>query len=244
VAIGARCGRRIEAVTLQTHETSDDRNARARLEPAVGPEPRASTKLLGSGSRLDTQTVLSLQRTAGNAGVTRLLDEERSPVEEVVGSGGGEPLDEQTRSFMENRFDDDFGDVRVHTGGRASESADSVDAHAYTVGSNVVFAAGAYEPGSADGRRLLAHELTHVVQQRSGPVSGTPAPGGILVSEPSDPFEQQAERVADTVAAGDAAPPAAPSAVQRAAEEEGEEVAAGGESAPSEQEGEEEEAPA
>ncbi|HEY6446738.1 MAG TPA: DUF4157 domain-containing protein [Acidobacteriaceae bacterium] len=77
----------------------------------------------------------------------------------------GLPLDSETRSSMESRFGVDFGQVRVHTDGSAAASARSVDALAYTVGSDVVFGAGQYAPHTREGRRLLAHELTHVVQQ-------------------------------------------------------------------------------
>lgn len=81
----------------------------------------------------------------------------------------GRPLDAQTRSFMESRFGHDFGRVRVHTDDRAAESASAVGASAYTVGSDVVFARGSYAPSTTEGRRLLAHELTHVLQQSGGP---------------------------------------------------------------------------
>jgi len=76
---------------------------------------------------------------------------------------------------MEARLGHDFGDVRVHDDSRAHDSAVSVNANAYTVGSNIVFQRDRYDPGSADGKLTLAHELTHVVQQRSGPVDGTAA---------------------------------------------------------------------
>lgn len=79
--------------------------------------------------------------------------------------GGGQPLDPATRAFMEPRFGHDFSQVRVHTDTRAAESARAVNALAYTVGRDVVFGAGQYVPGSTRGERLLAHELTHVVQQ-------------------------------------------------------------------------------
>jgi hypothetical protein len=75
---------------------------------------------------------------------------------------------------MESRLDADFSDVRVHTDGKATDSARSVQAYAYTVGNDVVFQSDKYAPGSDSGQRMLAHELTHVVQQRSGPVAGTP----------------------------------------------------------------------
>jgi len=90
------------------------------------------------------------------------------PVVHDVLRSSGEPLDAGVRAYFEPRFGRGFGDVRVHTDGRAAESARAVDAVAYTVGSNLVFGAGAYRPDSAQGRRLIAHELTHVVQQGGG----------------------------------------------------------------------------
>jgi len=87
-----------------------------------------------------------------------------SIVDDVLGSSG-EPLDHHTRHFMESRFGHDFGGVRVHTGAQASASARAVQALAYTVGNNIVFGSGRYAPSENSGRRLLAHELTHVIQQ-------------------------------------------------------------------------------
>lgn len=77
----------------------------------------------------------------------------------------GLPLTQATRAFFEPRIGQDLSHVRVHTDGMASQSAREVNALAYTVGSHVVFDAGRYAPGTSDGQRLLAHELTHVVQQ-------------------------------------------------------------------------------
>jgi hypothetical protein len=128
-------------------------------------------------------------------------------VHDVI-SGGGSPLDEDVRTDMEARMGQDFSDVRIHTGDAADASARSVSAHAYTVGSNIVFQRGGYEPGSAAGQQLLAHELTHVVQQRSGPVDGTPAAGGVSLSDPSDRFEVEAAANAERVMGQPA--PAAP----------------------------------
>jgi len=88
-------------------------------------------------------------------------------VQEVL-TGSGRGLDASTRAFMEPRFGHDFSRVRVHTDRRAAESAQSIDALAYTVGSHVVFASGQFAPDTPAGRRLLAHELTHVVQQAPG----------------------------------------------------------------------------
>jgi hypothetical protein len=104
---------------------------------------------------------------------------------------------------MEASFGHDFSDVRIHTGGHASESAKSVQAQAYTVGDEIVFGGDNYSPDTAAGKRTLAHELTHVVQQRSGPVDGTPTSGGVSISDPSDRFEQAAEDTADLILAGE-----------------------------------------
>lgn len=81
--------------------------------------------------------------------------------------GGGEPLSESARAYFEPRFRQDFSEVRVHTGSQASESARSLNARAYTTGRDVVFSAGEYAPASHAGQQLLAHELAHVIQQRS-----------------------------------------------------------------------------
>ena len=181
----------------------------------------------GRPGALDAGAVMHLQRAAGNANVASFLDDGReqaepaapepSPVKDVIGSGGGSPLDPATRGFMESRLGHDFGDVRVHSDDRASESAKAVNAHAYTVGNNVVFQRGRYEPESDAGKRMLAHELTHVIQQRSGPVDGTPAAGGIRVSDPSDRFEREAERTADQVMSAQPSDPAPPTPTAAAA---------------------------
>lgn len=152
----------------------------------------------GRSDVLDADAVLGLQRAVGNAGVTSLLEEERSPVHDVI-SSGGRPLDPDVRTDMEGRLGHDFSDVRVHDDSAATASAQAVNAHAYTVGSNVVFQRDQYDPSSAAGKVTLAHELTHVVQQRSGPVDGTSAPGGIKVSDPSDRFEREAAANAEHV---------------------------------------------
>lgn len=134
-----------------------------------------------------------LQRKPSNRAET----EEVPPVVHEVLSASGRPLDPSTRALFESRFGHDFGGVRVHADGRAAESARAVNATAYTVGRDIVFGHGRYNPGSADGRRLLAHELTHVVQQ-----SRLPAPtgaGGLVVGRHDDPLEAQADRAAAAV---------------------------------------------
>ncbi|TCN34596.1 uncharacterized protein DUF4157 [Kribbella orskensis] len=167
--------------------------------------------------------MLGLQRAVGNSGVTSMIEEERSPVHDVV-SGGGRPLEPEVRGEMEGRLGHDFSDVRVHDDGAAHESAKAVNAHAYTVGSNLVFQRDKYDPGSDAGKVMLAHELTHVVQQRSGPVDGSSAPGGIKVSDPSDRFEREAASTAERAMAAPAPSPvpvAAAAPVQRDVDEAG-----------------------
>src|SRR5207253_7520852 len=101
------------------------------------------------------------QRTATQAGA---IDAVPPIVHEVLRSPGS-PLNPDTRAFFEPRFGFDFSAVRVHTDERADRSARAVNALAYTVGEDVGFRGDAYAPHSAKGRRLLAHELSHVVQQ-------------------------------------------------------------------------------
>jgi hypothetical protein len=188
---------------------------KARTEgraPEVRPEGPEATPLRAS-STMGPASVLHLQRNIGNAGTTaflqRDLDEdeggglqreatqpgEPSPVHSTI-AGSGSPLDGTTRSTMEGRLGADFSDVRLHVD---AKSAESVQAAAYTVGRDIVVHPDHFTPGTPQAQRTLAHELTHVIQQRSGPVSGTPQAGGIQVSNPSDHFEQAAERSADSV---------------------------------------------
>lgn len=205
-----------------------DHRDNEELRPAAGRADRAlDHQTLGAAAEgrtdvLDAGRIAALQRLVGNQEVSRLVDDEPSPVRSVVSSGGGSALAPDVRADMETRLGHDFGDVRVHTDGSAHDSAASVNAKAYTVGSNVVFQRDQYDPDSHTGRVTLAHELTHVVQQRSGPVDGTPTAGGIKVSDPSDRFEREAasnaERVMSTAPspAPEAAPAPAPVAgVQR-----------------------------
>jgi hypothetical protein len=112
-------------------------------------------------------------------------------VHEVLRSPG-QPLDPATRAFFEPRFGHDFSHVRVHTDTRAAESAQAVNALAYTVGQDIVFASSRYLPTISTGRELLAHELTHALQQNSPQC----APGKAL----RDGSEDAAEREAETVA--------------------------------------------
>ncbi|MGD8447061.1 MAG: DUF4157 domain-containing protein [Desulfobacterales bacterium] len=97
----------------------------------------------------------------GTAGATRKLRANIRPP-----NGGGRPLNESERAFFEPRFGCDFNQVRIHTDAQASTAAEAVSARAFTLGDDIVFGAGHYTPNTSTGNRLLAHELTHVIQQR------------------------------------------------------------------------------
>ncbi|WP_306745515.1 eCIS core domain-containing protein [Saccharothrix yanglingensis] len=143
--------------------------------------------------------LLDLQRTAGNAAVARMVEllrqdgaagepppVRRSTVHDVL-RRPGTPLDTGTRADMEARLGADFSGVRVHTDATAARSAEEIGARAYTSGDHVVIGRGGGD------RHTLAHELTHVIQQRQGAVSGTDNGDGLRVSDPSDRFERAAE---------------------------------------------------
>lgn len=124
---------------------------------------------------------------------------ESSGVPSIVGDvlrSAGQPLDANTRAFMEPRFGRDFSAVRVHTDSRAADSARAVNARAYTVGNNIAFAAGRYAPRSQDGMKLLAHELTHTIQQGNG---SRHLSGKLEMTGSSDPSEREADVVAQNV---------------------------------------------
>ena len=145
-----------------------------RIQPASAVHPMQTSGLLqrkcacrGSSEETCEQCKQSamVQRKSGNhrepAGVPSIIhDVLRSP---------GNPLDASARAFFEPRFGHDFSKVRVHADDRAAQSAQAVDALAYTVGSSIAFASGQYAPQTKRGQRLLAHELTHVMQQNVGP---------------------------------------------------------------------------
>jgi hypothetical protein len=116
-------------------------------------------------------------------------------VHDVLNSPG-RPLDRATRSFFEPRFGRDLSNVRVHADDKASESARSVSAHAYTVNQHVIFGTGRYQPATRAGRRLLAHELAHTIQQ-GGVASAPVSDGNLRVGATNDPMENEAHATAE-----------------------------------------------
>jgi len=168
--------------------SSRDRRHMPQVEAVEAvPEPRrARSQDTGDAPAPMHAAIEHLQREAGNAATASMIDGE--PEFETI-PGPGEPLDAAFGATMSRRFGTDFSDVRVHSGPMAQASAAALQARAYTVGNHIV------QGQSHTDSRTMAHELTHVVQQRNGPVSGTPM-GKLNVSSPDDPFERQADTVA------------------------------------------------
>lgn len=131
------------------------------------------------------------------------VDAEVDAAMEVLEQSQGQALDSRARSFMEARFRQDFSQVRVHTGTAAEKSTRAVNALAFTVGHDIVFAPHQYAPTTARGTALLAHELTHVVQQ----AGSRAAPSAKAISEPSDAAEREADSVAHRIMSGARARP-------------------------------------
>ena len=135
----------------------------ALTEPLRAPAPEIQ-RMASEDEMLATSLDLEPERS-------RAAPQAASPPAEGCGAeiigllDGGRSLDEQTRALMEDRFGESFSEVRIHTGDRASDAADSVHSRAFTVGEDIVFADKEFAPETVEGRRLLAHELAHVVQQ-------------------------------------------------------------------------------
>ncbi|WBO61920.1 DUF4157 domain-containing protein [Streptomyces camelliae] len=196
---------------MRKHEQSGTTTDRTPVRPAaVG--SRSPVPAPVRAGRLSPAAARALQRSVGNAVVARLLSEpeQGQRTDDAPGAGvhdvlrsPGRPLDSGVRTEMESRFGGaDFGDVRVHADAAAQRSASEIGARAYTSGHHIVIGA------NGGDKHTLAHELTHVVQQRSGPVSGTDTGQGLRLSDPSDRFEREAEAMAHRVMSGGTPSPA------------------------------------
>jgi hypothetical protein len=184
--------------------------------PAVNPEISSEHGMLQRKCACGTHTIAggecngcskeretSFQRSAINRGPANGHDHTVPPIVNNVLRSSGQPLDMETRAFMEPRFGHDFSHVRVHTDLEAALSAQAMNARAYTTGRDVVFGPGQYSPSSRQGRTLLAHELTHIIQQSNGSPS---LQANSEVSTPGEPAEVEADRVAEIVMAGQSVP--------------------------------------
>ncbi len=166
-----------------------------------------------------------LHQSVGNQAVQRMvvqrsgegafdLDEETSRRIQAERSGG-ETLDAEVQSSLSEKFGEDFNGVRVHTGSEADALSHELGARAFTTGSDIFFRAGSYDPGSEAGQRLIAHELTHVLQQGGSAAEGNTA---FRVNPPGDVYEQEADSMADLALSASPAETAAD--IQRQEEEE------------------------
>ena len=187
------------------------------------PPEKKSVERRAQNPQADRPQLARLQRQVGNRAVQRLLAQRSGDGsfeldEGTIGRinrerGSGQALDSGVQREMGEAMGHDFSDVRVHTSAESDDLNQQVGARAFTTGRDIFLREGAYNPQSGEGRKLLAHELTHVVQQSAGEVSGGP----MTVNPPGDVYEQEADAVAKTVTgAGDQ--------VQRQAAEEEEEL--------------------
>jgi uncharacterized protein DUF4157 len=143
--------------------------------PAVAPQTKLRVSQPGDAHEQEADqiadTVMRMpdaeKKASSETPATHAMAGQSGGSHEVVPGSDGQPLDATTRAYMEPRFGHDFGQVRVHTDESAAEAASGYHARAYTVGSDIVFGAEEYAPGTSAGQRLIAHELTHVVQQGS-----------------------------------------------------------------------------
>ncbi|MCO6440814.1 MAG: DUF4157 domain-containing protein [Nitrococcus mobilis] len=163
----AECGKQ-KLLGLQTKlKISEPGDSYEQEADRIAAQVMATPARLASGG-----TPPPIQRFSGEA--VNWSDAMPDSVHQTLASPG-RPLDPASRAFFEPRFGHDFSQVRVHTDAKAAESARAVNAQAYTIGRDVVFVAGQYAPANRDGQRLLAHELTHVVQQSALPHSSAVA---------------------------------------------------------------------
>lgn len=200
------------------------------------PEHKDPVKHPPGGALATLPPLAGLQRRVGNRAVQRLLARRAgvSPVEldEDTATridrerGGGRPLDGALQARMGEAMGHDLSGVRVHTSREADSLNRQLSAKAFTTGKDVFFRQGAYEPHSSGGQELIAHELTHVVQQGSGAVASG---GRMTVNPPGDAYEQEADAVASNVTAPASGPRAQrqeipEDEIQRQAGEEEEEI--------------------
>jgi hypothetical protein len=208
---------------------SDDKVRAKRLKPET--DLQAGEKQQPAAPDHGAAGVLHLQQTVGNQAVQRLLAQRSGDGafdldEETTGRinqarGGGAALDTNLQRQMGQSMGYDLSGVRVHTSSESDELNHQLNAKAFTTGQDIFFKQGEYNPGSSSGKELIAHELTHVVQQSTGQVGKSG--NGMTVNPPGDVYEQEADRVANQVTnttESGVSQPAEAGAVQRATPEE------------------------
>src|SRR5438132_2465817 len=171
------------------YEREADRVADRVLSSATVPSIQPS---YGNGAAGDSCRECAAEQNVQSKKLAGHTPRASAMVESSLGAlhGGGQPLSSSVRALFEPRFGQDFREVRLHTGGRAADAARAVHARAFTAGPDIVFGNGQYRPETRDGQRLLAHELTHTLQQRD---SGFPMIQGDFESDFSGKKDVPAE---------------------------------------------------
>ncbi|HUO72210.1 MAG TPA: DUF4157 domain-containing protein [Solirubrobacteraceae bacterium] len=167
-------------------ETAEVREDPLRAHSRASPLERA---VAGLGNRAFTHVISRMQD--GNGILAGGLVHPHIQTAIAASRGSGNPLTPAVSRHLESSYGEPLRDVRVHTGDHAAALARAVSARAFTVGSDIFFGRGEYDPASRAGTELIAHEVAHVVQQR-----GAAAAGQLRVSQPGDPSEREAEAVA------------------------------------------------
>ncbi len=182
----------------------------------VDADPQKSTSRKPRENRRETNPAISLDSTSeitrlqgiiGNQAVQRLIaqrsgegsfDLDDNTAQRINNArSDGQPIDDQIQEKLGSALGQDFNEVRIHTSAEADQLSRQINAKAFTTQNDIFFRQGAYEPNSASGQKLLAHELTHVVQQNSGGVGGSSEQ--MAVNAPEDSFERQADAVSKAV---------------------------------------------
>ena len=172
-AVQVQCSLAIGAVNDPLEHEADtmaDRVMSMQEVPAVGPAGAGGIQRKCAGceeeEKVQRKPLASfIQRKESSVG-TVASDAVSSQINASKGSGSN--MDSNTQSFMQSRFGTDFWDIKIHTGGEAIQMNRELNAKAFTVGNDIYFNEGQYNPGSNEGKHLLAHELTHTVQQQGG----------------------------------------------------------------------------
>ncbi|NGM68019.1 DUF4157 domain-containing protein [Natronolimnobius sp. AArcel1] len=159
-----------------------------------------SSGVFGHPGIAPSPSELNIQRALEGTGTSQ--DEVPDTVLDVLGDGG-KSLDQPIQRALEERMDADFSNVRIHTGAKAAEAADAIDAKAFTCGNDIVFNSGEYDPESGEGQFLLAHELAHVKQQTGAAISMMPQEGADVEIDPDPQLEREADETAKQALSGD-----------------------------------------
>lgn len=167
---------------------ADDEQVQVR--PLTEAEKQIETK------ESDNEELAARRKTLSEA----LIEQNQPGARIEAAKSGGRAIDEDARRILEPELGADLSRVRIHADAEADRLSHMVHAAAFTTGTHIFFRAGMYRPASEQGRHLLAHEATHVIQQAAGPVTAAFSIGNIAISEPNDRFEQAAEVNADRIA--------------------------------------------